>query len=603
MELRTYQMKALTASVNDWAKGYRKLLLVLATGTGKTVIFLHEARRTIEAGKRVLILAHRDELVRQPAERAKEIMPNISVAVEKGEEWADESGIYGKAQLVVSSIQTQNSGEGNRKRMLRFDPADFGLVIVDEAHHSTADTYRAVIDHYLTNPECRLLGVTATPDRNDDKDLGKLYESLPYRYDLPDAITDGYLVPLCQRSVVITGLDFSKVKTKKTPEGGRDFVESELEAVMIAEKPVQQVASAAIELACGLEKGALRGLLDLDEESRRTKLRDAVAGRPIRRALVFCVSVAHARLMSDVLNRWLGNETADSVDGETDADSRRQKFIAFRTGERPFLCNCMIATEGTDLPEAEVIVVARPTKSRALFCQIVGRGTRPLPALAYTLGGLPDAESRRSAISASAKPFCLVLDFTDNSKRHDLVTAVDLISSPDDDAAVVDAAKEIADEKDVTPEEALAEAAELVELERAVAGMEAEVEQAAQDAETALGYEAWRRSLVAAADYDVSDGDGYGGHVGGASAKAVRGGATDKQVDFLVKLGVRRDTAEGFGKQQAGAVITKLKSERCTVGQAKWLRGLGYSEAEIGGMNFDAACAAIDLSKQEGART
>lgn len=603
MKLRTNQQAAITAAAEAWAEGMRKVLIVMATGTGKTVCFGHVAKDVIASGKRVMVLAHRDELVRQAAARVGRIA-GVVPAIEKADEFSDESGLHGKPQLVVSSIQSQHSGVAGRRRMQRFDPDDFGLIVADEAHHSTADTWMAVIAHYLQNPDCKLLGVTATPDRNDDRNLGLLFESIVYRYELPDAVTDGYLVPLRQRSVVITGLDFAKVRTKRTPDGGRDFVESELEAAMIAEKPVQQVASATIELAYDLPKGALRDLLAVDdEEDRRNRLNEILVTRRHRRALVFCVSVAHARLMADVLNRWLGSngplgELADSVDGETESSARRDKFRAFRSGERPFLCNCMIATEGTDLPEAEVIVVARPTKSRSLFAQIVGRGTRPLPELADFLGDMPDNAARRGAIAASAKPFCEVLDFTDNSRRHDLVTTVDLIAPLDADPELIELAKEIAEERELTPDEALVEAECQVEEERAANQLLAE---AAEDEleKTEELHAPWRRALVGAADYRVSDGNGYGGHTGGNVTGVARGGATDKQVDLLVKLGVQRDTASGYGKRQASAVIENLKQKRCTTGQAAYLRRLGFKETEINSMNFDAASEAIEAAKSE----
>jgi len=602
--LRPYQQDAIGRAVEAWAGGAIRILIEMATGTGKTVLFGHLARQTIEAGKRVLILAHRDELVRQAADKVGQIT-GIQPAIEKGEERADEESFGGKSPLVVSSIQTQYSGTPERRRMHRFDPAEFGLVVADECHHSTADSWVAVLNYYLGNPECRLLGVTATPDRNDDRNLGSLYQQIAYRYQLHDAIADGYLVPVRQRSVVVTGIDFSQVKTRRTADGGRDFVESELDAVMAAEGPVQQVASATIELTYGLPKGALKPLIELeDDEERRRRLCDALAGRAHRRTLVFCVSVNHARLMANILNRWLGvtgefggdGGLADSVDGQMDLEVRREKLRAFADGTRPFLCNCMIATEGFDEPRVGVVVVARPTKSRSLLAQMVGRGTRPLPAVAAVLGDLPDAESRRAAISGSDKPHVDVIDFTDNTRRHELVTAFELVA-PDADAEVLELAQEIAEETGADVGAALASAEAAVESEREANRAVAEAEAERIAAHEELSLPAWRRALVGAATYEVDDEERTGGNVVGVQ----RGGATDKQIAFLEKLGVNRTTASGYSKRQASAVIEDLKAKRCTKGQAAMLRRLRFSEASIQSMNFETASEAINGAVAQGA--
>ena len=604
MELRPYQQEAYDNTLAAWAVGKRRVLAVAATGTGKTVLFGHLAKHVVGQGQRVMVLAHRDELVRQAAAKVARVT-GITPEIEKAGERASEDSMHGRCPVVVSSIQTQYSGDAMWRRMQRFNPAEFGLLVTDEAHHAPAATWRAVIEHYLGNPACRLFGCTATPDRSDETNLGTVFEHVACDYQLHHAVRDGYLVPIRQRSVVIEGIDFSKVATRRTPDGGRDFVESELEAVMSAERPVHQVVSAAIELSYGLERGALRPLLELDDDgARRDRLRGMLAGRRHRRALVFCVGVAHATLTADVLNRWLGasgelGDLADSVDGKTPPELRKQKIKAFGSGERPFLTNCMIATEGFDEPRVEVVVVARPTKSRSLFAQILGRGTRPWPDIADALGGLPGAAARAAAIAASEKPRVDVLDFTDNSRRHDLVTAVKLIA-PGADALVIERAEEIAAEGDVDAGEAVAQAEEEVELtreaNRLVAERAAEEMDAAEDAAAVSRMPEWRRSLVGAADYEVSE-----ANTGGNVSAGREGGATDAQIGLLVKLGCRRETAMGYGKRQASAVIESLKAKRCTTGQAGYLRRLGYSAAEVEGMNFDQASAAIERAKGDAA--
>jgi hypothetical protein len=247
----------------------------------------------------------------------------------------------------------------------------------------------------------------------------------------------------------------------------------------------------------------------------------------------------------------------------------------------------MIATEGFDEPRAAVVVIARPTKSRSLLAQLVGRGTRPLPVVADVLGDLPDAEARRAAIAGSAKPFADVIDFTDNSRCHDLASPFELIA-PDAGAEVLARARGIAAVRDVEIGEALAEAHEAVEAAR-IARRAAEQAEAEAVRQRRAAMPAWRRGLVGAADYSI-EAAGVGGNVVGVR----RGGATEPQINFLGKFGVRRDTAAAFSKGQAGAIISKLRSTRCTDGQAWKLRQLGFSEPAIQGMNFDRASAAIN---------
>jgi superfamily II DNA or RNA helicase len=561
VKLRRYQIDAIQAIAKSWADGC-KPLIEMATGTGKTIVFAHACLNALARNLRVMIVAHRSELIEQAAHKIH-LITGIEPAIEKADAWAMEESLMGKARIIVASVQTLNSGDENRKRMHRFNPNEFGLLVFDEAHHSTADTWLLVARHFLSNAECRLLGVTATPDRNDDRNLGLLYDEIAYRYGIREAIDDGNLVPLRPRSVILSGINFSEVRTKKTADGGRDFVESELSAVMALEEPVHQVASATLELVYGLPRGALRELVTVGGDVERSwKLREMLVGKRHRRTLVFCVSVLHATLMADVLNRWLGDtgrSLAQSVDGETAPDERRNRIAAFRDGSCPFLCNCMIASEGFDVPSVEVIVVARPTQSRALYCQFIGRGTRPLTEIADALSEktLTSAD-RRAMIAQSAKPFAEILDFTDNSQQHSLVSSIDLIAPPDADPLLVERAKEIAADQDVDASEALVLAAEDVEATRIATQYEREQAQAELDAEDERAMAPWRRMLVGAATYEVQEGTAGGGtHVA-----APQGGASEKQIAFLVRLGVRRETAMGYGRSQASAVIESILEKR-----------------------------------------
>lgn len=424
MNLRPYQDKCVGAILSELRGGSRSTLAVLPTGCGKTVCFAHIADRW-EHG-RILVLAHREELIFQAADKLGRVM-GAPPGIEMGEIRAANrsSQMFGNSPVIVSSVQTQNSGrkcdecggkgyvdqgdmsavpctclDGQTRRMQRFDPYAFGLVIVDEAHHAPAESYRRIIDYYSRNPDLRILGVTATPDRHDEAALGKIFDSVAFEMGILDAIDDGWLVPIRQEFVKCTDLDFSKVRTT-----AGDFNGADLEKLMIAEKPLHEVASPTIEIA---------------------------GDRP---TLVFATSVAHADLMADIFNRHR-KDSAICIHGGTPSDVRRDRLRQYARGEFQFLCGCGVFLEGFDEPRIEVIAMARPTKSRALYAQAVGRGTRPIePPSAET------AEGRRHAIAASCKPGCLVIDFVGNAGQHKLVTTADILGGNFEDEIVERAVK------------------------------------------------------------------------------------------------------------------------------------------------------------------
>jgi superfamily II DNA or RNA helicase len=175
MKLRSYQADAITRIESEW-KSHRSTLLVLPTGAGKTVTFAEIIRRAFP--RRSLVLAHREELVFQAQSKIDSVTGwHGQVAIEMGDTRADMGCMLGGPRVVVSTIQTQASGGNGGGRMTRFDPRLFGVVIVDEGHHSTSASYRRVLDWYMTNPDLRVLGVTATPDRADEEALGQVYET------------------------------------------------------------------------------------------------------------------------------------------------------------------------------------------------------------------------------------------------------------------------------------------------------------------------------------------------------------------------------------------------------------------------------------------
>jgi superfamily II DNA or RNA helicase len=352
--LRSYQLAAISAVQAEFERGIRRTLLVLPTGTGKTVVFADLARRVVSHGDRVLVLAHRTELLEQAQRKLSDV--GVWAAIEKAERRA------GFAPVVVASVQTLQ-----RKRLEALDPKQFGLVVVDEGHHAPARSYREILAHF---ERTRVLLVTATPDRADGKALGEICESVAYSYELRDAIRDGWLAPIRARRIVVAGVDLSKVRSR-----AGDLANDELAKIMAEDTAVL---------------GTVVPLLEQAGD---------------RRTIVFAVDVAHAFALASAL-RDRRAACARVAHGEMEPAERAEILADFRAGRFQFLVNVALFTEGFDEPSLQCVAVARPTKSRALFVQMVGRGTRLF----------------------DGKPDCLVLDFTGNAGKHKLVGPLDALA-------------------------------------------------------------------------------------------------------------------------------------------------------------------------------
>lgn len=390
--LRPYQADAIEAIVAA-LREHDSTLCVKATGLGKTITAAHIAKR-MDGG--VLFLAHRDELIQQAARKLEDICQE-RVEIEKADQWADERAQY---RLVVASVQTLNSGR-DKKRMERFFAGRFKLVIADEAHHYVAQSFRRVIDHFRAGG-AKIMGLTATPNRADEAALGQIFESVAYQYELQDAIPDGWLVPLRVVTHHLESLDLSHVSTT-----AGDFNQAELSEEM--RKQTAGIVPEVLKVADG------------------------------RKTLVFASSVPNAEALAALFN---GHQPGSAmvIHGGTDPILRRSIVRDFREGAFQILTNCAVATEGFDVPDIQVVVVARPTKSLPLYQQIIGRGTRPLPGV---VDGLDTAEDRRRAIETSAKPFLTVLDFKGNAGRHKLCRAVDVLGGRYDDDVIEEAQKAV----------------------------------------------------------------------------------------------------------------------------------------------------------------
>lgn len=333
--LRDYQQRCLDSIDSLHTQGYNRLLAVLFTGAGKTTIFSEYSRRKVEDGGKVVILAHRDELIRQAADRLWG-QCGIRAGIEIGSEKADST-----ARVIVASVASV--GRKDSKRLEGFNPTD---VICDEAHHAAADTYMNATRRFgCYDGRARYLGVTATPHRLDNKPLhgseDAIFETVAFDYGVVRGILDDWLVDI---KAFRSYAGYSLEGVKKT---AGDWNQKELADRVDNNDDNWQAFKHWRELA----------------EDRRT--------------IVFCVDVDHSKHMATLFRAE--GFTAECVHGGTPKEDRDAIIARFRSGETQILTNCNIATEGFDAPEISCVLLMRPTQSWSLFTQMVGRGLRLAP--------------------------------------------------------------------------------------------------------------------------------------------------------------------------------------------------------------------------------
>lgn len=361
MELRPYQNEAVEAVKNEWKAGHRKTLLVLPTGCGKTICFAKVVADTVRDGGRALILAHRGELLQQAADKLKR-----STGIDSALDKADSHGADSMFPVVVGSIQTLM----RENRLQEYDPDHFRTIVVDEAHHALSESYKKVLGYFNAN----VLGVTATPDRGDMKNLGEYFESLAYEYTLPKAIREGFLCPIKAQTIPIN-IDLTKVRTQQG-----DYATGDLGSAL--EPYLEQIADTLAEKYAG------------------------------RKMVVFLPFVAISQHFCSLL-KDRGLDALEVNGNSKDREEVLQRFDSVKSG---VLCNSMLLTEGWDCPSVDCIVVLRPTKIRSLYCQMIGRGTR----------------------LCKGKDHLLILDFLWMTTKHELCRPTSLICKKEDVARAVE---------------------------------------------------------------------------------------------------------------------------------------------------------------------
>lgn len=363
LTLRDYQEHTLDRIDSARSRGIRRQLIVLATGLGKTVIFCSLAERM---GARTLILAHRDELITQAARKVREVWPGADVGIVK----AAQNDVH--SQVVVASVQTLARQARLTKLTGAYDgssllstTAPFDLVVIDEAHHAAAASYGRIIDAVgAGKPDGPLLlGATATPDRGDGRGLGAIFDEIVDTRDILWGIRAGYLADLRGIAVRIEDLDLSQVKVK-----AGDYDQGALGHALEDAGAPAYIVKAWMEHAAG------------------------------RKTLVFTPTVETAR---QVAERFQGaGVAAEYIEAGTPLDERHRILRGFSDGTVRVVANCGVLTEGYDEPTVECVAIARQTKSRGLYTQMIGRGTRRHPD----------------------KADCLILDVVGASDEHSLVT-------------------------------------------------------------------------------------------------------------------------------------------------------------------------------------
>lgn len=514
MQLRPYQEEARAKVQQEWKEGRKRTLLVLPTGCGKTIVFSKIIEDRVKMGERVLVLAHRSELLEQASDKLM-TATGLGTALEK----AENTSIGSWFRVVVGSVQTMQ----REKRLSQFPPNHFDTIVIDEAHHAISDGYQRVLEHFKN---ANVLGVTATPDRGDMRNLGSYFDSLAYEYPLVDAIKSGYLSKITAITIPLE-LDLSTVSQQ-----AGDFKASEIGTAL--DPYLDQIA---------------------DEMVKQCK---------DRKTVVFLPLVKTSQKFRDILNAK-GFKAAE-VNGES--KDRAEILEDFDKDKYNVLCNSMLLTEGWDCPTVDCVVVLRPTKVRALYSQMVGRGTRLAPG----------------------KENLLLLDFLWHTERHELCRPAHLIASSPEVAKKM--TENMAEDTEV--EFSLLEAEEQAGKDVVAEREEALAKQLAEQRRK-------KRKLVDPLQFEMSiqaeDLADYVPSFGWEMAPP-----SEKQLKALEKFGIYTEEIGNAGK--AGKLLDRLNKRKdsglTTPKQIRLLEGRGFRN--VGMWKFEDASNLINRIAASGWR-
>ncbi|KAL2788371.1 P-loop containing nucleoside triphosphate hydrolase protein [Aspergillus keveii] len=341
IQLRDYQEECIQSVLSHIGEGHKRLGVSLATGSGKTVIFTQligrvPPRKTL--ADKTMIIVHRRELVDQAYQHCRRAYPDSTVEIEMGNLVAS-----GHGDITIASVRSLTSGD----RLEKFDPRHYKLVLVDEAHHIVAPTYRTVLAHFglrEKSPDSPILvGVSATFSRFDGLRLGAAIDQIVYHKDYTDMIHENWLA----NAMFTTVKSEADLKSVRKDKFG-DF------AVGSLSKAVNTIKSNDITVRAWL------------------------ANAPERKStLVFCVDIEHTKGLTETFRQY--GIDARYITGKTHRTTRDEQLCKFRDREYPVLLNCGLFTEGTDIPNIDCVLLARPTRSRNLLIQMIGRGLRLYP--------------------------------------------------------------------------------------------------------------------------------------------------------------------------------------------------------------------------------
>ena len=373
MSLRDYQTECLDEIRSSWAAGIENQLVALPTGTGKTVLFANLPKHfNLGTLEQMLVLVHRDKLVKQNAEKLRKYNPHLTVDIEAGGQRADPN-----ADVIVGSIQTFQ----HAKRRERFNPAIVKVVIVDEAHHCPSPSYLKVLEYFQVYkgaenriPGKLLVGFTATPKRGDKIGLEKVFDKIVFARSIREMVEAGWLVEPTGYHVS-TSTDISDVGTK-----GGDFKEGELANAVNTFERNRLVVQEYQKLAPGMTFAA------------------------------FTVTIQHSKDLADVFRSY--GISCEAISGETPDTEREALYQKHESGELLGLASAGVISEGYDNSRLVAGLGTRPTKSQGLLIQQLGRVLRPHPA----------AEDAASYTGDFIKQFAIWIDFCDNTGHHSIVT-------------------------------------------------------------------------------------------------------------------------------------------------------------------------------------